>query len=106
MNFDDCTFYSFSNHDGSFDFIRLSNDLHKLIKQHGMEELFVETYEEKNLPGTIQLLIELGLSKTSVIKNMQLFPNCPKHIAFEMMKELDLGMDNDNDEPEEDILYN
>lgn len=105
MNLDDCTVYSFANRDGSFDFIRVTNELHDLLELHNLEDNFVEAYQERNLPGTIQLLIELGLSKTSVVKNVQLFPNCPRHIAKKMIAELNIASTGEP-ENDENILYN
>lgn len=103
MNFDDCIIYSFSNQNGTFDFIRVTSELHDLLEIHGLEEEFAEVYRELNLPGTITLLIKLGLSKTSVIKNMQFFPQCSKEMAFKMMKDLNIELEPEN---EENILYN
>lgn len=93
--------YGFDNGNRTLDFVRITAELHDLIESRDLEDDFISSYEEDKMEGTVNFLRVLGLSRTSVLKNLYILPNCPEDIAQKMLESADVEMghnDSNNDD--------
>lgn len=97
--------YSFDNGNGTFDFVKITQDLHELLCKKNAEEIFIESYTEDRVEGIIELLTRLGVSKSSVITNLQILPELDKELSNKILNRQD-SEHIDGFPHEEDILYN
>ena len=100
--------YTFNNDDGTYDFVKITKDLHKVLVDKNSEEIFVDAYSEYKFMGAIEILHRIGLSKISVISNVQIFSNLNKETSIRFLKQLDPNIDVHHEfyEQNTEILYN
>lgn len=94
--------YSFENSDGSFDFLKITEELHTLLKKNNNERVFLDAYEDEHLKGIRDFLLVIGLEPESIIENVSCITDIPFEASVKIMKQLQeqLSTEPFHDEPQ------
>lgn len=108
METPDGMIYTFDNENGTYDFVKISHDLHKLLVKKNSEEIFVDSYAENKFMGAVEILHQIGLSRISVLSNLQIFSNLNKETSIKFLKQIDPNIDIEDrfHEHDTEVLYN